>query len=70
MNLTGRQWIAVIVIDIIILFELTLSMYLASRFGELTSTFLSIFVPSALITLLVGRKIVKSIGKASVSRQR
>jgi hypothetical protein len=60
MNL--KQKIAVAAIDILVLAELALSIYLGSRDQNMVLTFLMIYVPALVITLFVGRICIKKLG--------
>ncbi|SFM84217.1 hypothetical protein [Thermodesulforhabdus norvegica] len=67
MNLNRRQWAVLITMDTLLLLELILAMYLGSIYGDLSSTFLSIFVPAAALTVLTCRKIIKSLAGTGTS---
>jgi hypothetical protein len=60
MNL--RQKIAVVVINILILAELAFSLYMSSRDQDMVLTFLKIYIPAVVATLVVGRIFIRRLG--------
>jgi len=60
MNL--NQKIAVVVIDVLVLAELALSIYLSSGDQDMVLTFLKIYIPSLVITLFFGRICIRKLG--------
>ncbi len=51
-----RQKMAVVILDILILAELTGCLYWSNRFGEeLTRIFLSTYLPMVLVTMIIGK---------------
>jgi hypothetical protein len=57
-----KQKIAVVVINILILAELAFSLYMGSRGEDLVLTFLKIYVPAVIVTLVVGRIFIRRLG--------
>ena len=57
-----RQKIAVVGINALILAELALSLYLGSRGQDLVLTFLKIYIPAVVITLVLGRIFLRKLG--------
>jgi hypothetical protein len=57
-----RQKIAMVVINILILFELAFSIYLGSKYQDMVVTFLITYIPALVITLFLGRICIKRLG--------
>lgn len=57
-----RQKWAVFFLDIIILLELTVSLYWANQYGdELTKMFLFSYLPMVVVTLIIGKRYIRSL---------
>ena len=57
-----KQKLAVILLDAVILAELTFCIYWASRFGDdLTKMFLISYLPTALLTLIFGKMAINRL---------
>ncbi|MEW6079201.1 MAG: hypothetical protein AB1724_15445 [Thermodesulfobacteriota bacterium] len=53
--ITKRGWM-MIVIDLIVLMELTASIGIASRFNDsMTAVFLYVYIPTALVTIIISK---------------
>jgi hypothetical protein len=57
-----KQKIAVVVINILILAELAFSLYMGSRGEDMVLTFLKIYVPAVIVTLVAGRIFIRRLG--------
>ena len=57
-----KQKIAVVSINVLVLAELALSLYLGSKDPDMVLTFLKIYIPALLITLFLGRIFVRKLG--------
>jgi hypothetical protein len=57
-----KQKIAVVVINILILAELALSLYIGSKDQDMVLTFLKIYVPAVIVTLILGRIFIRRLG--------
>lgn len=57
-----KQRIAVVVINVLVLAELALSIYLGSREQDMVLTFLKIYIPSLAVTLFLGRVFIRKLG--------
>jgi hypothetical protein len=60
MNL--KQKIAVVVTNILILAELAFSLYMSSRDQDMVLTFLKIYIPAVVVTLVAGRIFIRRLG--------
>lgn len=57
-----KQKLTVILLDIIILFELAVSLYWSNQFGdEVTKMFLASYIPIALVTLIIGKVCINKL---------
>lgn len=57
-----KQKIAVVVMNVLILAELALSIFLGSREQDMVLTFLEIYIPALVITLFLGRVCIRKLG--------
>ena len=57
-----KQKIAVVVLNVLVLAELALSMYLSSRDQDMVLTFLKIYIPAVVVTLFLGRIFIRKLG--------
>ena len=57
-----KQKIAVVLINVLVLAELALSIYLGSKDQDMVLTFLKIYIPALLITLFLGRIFIRKLG--------
>jgi hypothetical protein len=57
-----KQKIAVVVINILILAELAFSLYIGSKDQDMVLTFLKIYVPAVVVTLILGRLFIRRLG--------
>jgi hypothetical protein len=60
MNL--KQKIALVAINILILAELAFSLYIGSKDQDMVLTFLKIYVPAVILTLILGRIFIRRLG--------
>jgi hypothetical protein len=60
MNL--KQKIALVAINILILAELAFSLYIGSKDQDMVLTFLKIYVPAVILTLILGRILIRRLG--------
>jgi hypothetical protein len=57
-----KQKIAVVLINVLVLAELAFSIYLGSKDQDMVLTFLRIYIPALVITLILGRICIKKLG--------
>jgi hypothetical protein len=57
-----KQKIAVVMINILILAELAFSLYIGSKDQDMVLTFLKIYVPAVIVTLILGRIFIRRLG--------
>jgi hypothetical protein len=57
-----KQKIAVVGINILILAELAFSLYIGSKGEDMVITFLKIYVPAVIVTLVLGRIFIRRLG--------
>ncbi len=57
-----RKIVAVVIMDALLLGELTLAIYLGSRdMATMTETFLAVFLPPAIVTIIAGRMVLRRL---------
>jgi hypothetical protein len=57
-----KQKIAVVGINLLVLAELALSIYLSSKDQDMVLTFLKVYIPALVITLFLGRIFIRKLG--------
>ncbi len=57
-----KQKIAVVALNVLILAELALAIYLGSQGQDLVLTFLTIYIPAVGVTLFLGRICIRKLG--------
>ncbi len=63
-----KQKIVLIVMDILILIELVLSIYLGYRNQEnITVIFLKTYIPAVIVTIIIGRVLIKKLRSQEVN---
>lgn len=63
-----KQKIVLIVMDILILIELMLSIYLGYRNQEnITVIFLKTYIPAVIVTIIIGRVLIKKLRSQEVN---
>lgn len=61
-GLNGKQKMVVIFMDLLLLTELTGSIFWGHQFGEaMTGVFLRLFIPSALVTVITARVLIRKL---------